>query len=348
MINLQTKCNSMDRLSNSDSILIYSGDYEAEKIEVSIVIPTFKRSLLLEETLRSCRNIYQKANFEIVIIFNGRNESESIITLIEEMKINNIRVYENVENIGMFQNWNQGIRLSFGEWISIMHDDDMYEEGFFDFLPDILKTVDKKVAYINFHGDVVTNEKFVETVCKNKTKLTFIRPTLKDTRILGLSPFFATTCGTLMRKSIIEEMGGFDSKTYPSGDVLLPIKLINNGYDCYICKQPVNYYRRLDNASVKKEVMELFIHFYRQLQDTIYADLSKFSNFLYERFKDCLDFKSVWHVFCQAENHGIKLDCEKPDSKISKTLKYKLMDIYQRMYWHFRPIKLTIRNGDGK
>lgn len=344
MINLQTRCDSMDHLSDDDSILIHKGDYDVNLVEISIVIPTFKRSTLLEETLRSCQRIYGNEKFEILVIFNQQNEAKNVLGLIKGLNINNIRIFENTENIGMFQNWNQGIRLSYGKWISIMHDDDMFENRFFDCVEHILSSVNDDVVYINFKGKRVTNEKFMDTVPNNNTKLTFISPTIKDTRIFGMSPFFATTCGTLLKKSVIEAMGGFDAETYPSGDVLLPIKLINNGYTCYICRQNVNYYRVLENASIKKDVMESFIYFYIELQQTIYSNLNGVSKIVYNFFKDCLSYKSVWHVFCQAEKHNIMLDAVKPDLNISKRLRYKVMDIFQRVHWRFLPTKLTIHN----
>ncbi len=343
MLDLVGKCSCIEQLGEDSSILLYQGKYDPHKVKISIVIPTYKRSTLLQETVNSCQPAYNHPDYEILIIFNARNEAQGILEHIKAKGIQNVRVYENVENVGMFQNWNQGIRLSEGKWVSIMHDDDMFEPLFFEMAPAILSAVGEKTAYINFNGRIVSEEKYEQTQGKQADVLCFREVKLRDVKVLGVSPFFATTCGTLVQRSAAVALGGFDAATYPSGDVLYPIKLINNGYQCYICHGKLNYYRCLANASLKKEVMDQFIYFYGQLQETIYKDVRGVSRLLYCRLAACLQFKSVWHVFLQADRQGVTLDSERPDSAISKTLKYRAMDFIQRSYWRLRPVAFKVK-----
>lgn len=148
MLNLSEKSDSIDKLSVENSLLIYEGKYDKEQIITSIVIPTYKRSALLFETVRSCEKIYNKSEFEIIIVFNARQESAEIVGYIKEKRISNVRVYENKENIGMFQNWNQGALLAAGKWVSIMHDDDMYEAAFFDLVNPLLVNAPSNTACV--------------------------------------------------------------------------------------------------------------------------------------------------------------------------------------------------------
>lgn len=339
MLNLIEKANSIDKLSSEKSLLIYEGEYEKEKTIVSIVVPTYKRNKLLFETINSCETIYNNPEFEIIIVFNARQESAELVEYIKARRISNIRVYENKENIGMFQNWNQGALLASGKWISIMHDDDMYEASYFEFVNRLLNNVPIDTAYINFNGKLITNEKYADLRKEEWNKITFRKAHLRDLKILGVSPFFATTCGTLIKRDILLKMGGFDADTYPSGDVLFPIKLLNNGYSCFICKQKINYYRKQTNASLRKEVMDLFIYYYGELQNEIYSKRMWFYLF----FEKCLYFKAVWHVFQQADSCGIILDSFCPDPSIQRTLKYKMMTLIQRIYWKMKWNKLKIR-----
>ena len=343
MLDLVGKCNCLEQLGEDSSILLYQGDYDPTRVKISIAIPTYKRSALLQETVNSCRPAYNHPDYEIIIVFNARGEAQGILEHIKAQGIQNVRVYENVENVGMFQNWNQGIRLATGQWVSIMHDDDMYEPAFFEMMPAVLKAVDEKTAYINFNGRIVSEETYGQTPCRSLDTLRFRTVSLRDVRILGVSPFFATTCGTLVKKTAAGELGGFDATTYPSGDVLYPIKLMNNGYKCYICNRKLNFYRCFANASLKKEVMDQFIYFYGQLQETVYAGLKGAAARLYKRFKTCLYVKSVWHVYLQAEKYGVTLDTEKPDTACLGTVKYKLMDVFQRAYWRFRPVAFDVK-----
>lgn len=341
MVDLFGKATSMGELSADNSILKFSGNYNRERVKVSIVIPTYKRSALLIDTVTSCEPIFNNSGYEIVVVFNARGESQEIIEFVKKHSIENIRVYENKENIGMFQNWNQGSLLSYGEWVSIMHDDDMFEPAYFEICSKLIKSVSERTAYINFNGTIVTNEHYADITKRSIISCGFRKATVRDVQVLGVSPFFATTCGTLVRKNILMELGGFDASTYPSGDVLFPIKLINNGYECYICSTKMNFYRKQINASLKKEVMEAFIYYYGELQKAIYAGSA--DNWLYRKFKECLEFKSVWHVFVQADENGVQLDSRRPDPSIERTAKYKIMDFYQRVYWRLKRDTMYIK-----
>lgn len=336
MIDLVNRAESLDLLDKNISKEIFVGEYDREAVTVSIVVPTFKRSDILLETLNSCEKIYNNRRFEIIIVFNGQNEAQRLEEFINAKGIKNISVFENRENIGMFQNWNQGISLSNGKWICMMHDDDMFEEGFFELVPDMLEKLDEKVAYINFNGKTVCEEVYSQMPKEKIANVRLVDISLLDVEILGVSPFYATTCGTLIKKEPFVQIGGVDVKTWPSGDVLFPLKLINNGYKCLISKTKINFYRKQVNASLKKEVMEQFIYFYGELQKVIYKDITGLKRLLYKIFKECLYFKSVWHVFLQAKEHGVELDSQKPDERIQKTLRYKLLDIFQRLYWKIK------------
>lgn len=340
MLDLFEKADSMGVLSEAGSNLKYSGEYDRSKVKISIVVPTHKRSELLAETIYSCEPIYNHPEYEIIVVFNAQGESGDIVENVRRIGIQNIRIYENKENIGMFQNWNQGALLSVGEWISIMHDDDMFEPDYFKMCDQLIDLVSDNTAYINFNGNIVTDERYSNVVKRERIRLSFRKPSLRDVRVLGVSPFFATTCGTLVKRKTLMELGGFDASTYPSGDVLYPIKLMNNGFDCFICSEKMNFYRKQMNASLRKEVMDGFIYYYGELQKVVYKDYQ--SNILYIIFKDCLSFKSVWHVFLQADANKVLLDSPRPDPAIAKTYRYRVMDFCQRAYWKLQRNRMTI------
>ena len=94
------------------------------------------------------------------------------------------------------------------------------------------------------------------------------------------------------------------------------------------------------NASLKKDVMDMFIYYYGELQNEIYEKGK--TTWFYFLFKKCLYFKAVWHVFMQADSCGIILDSPRPDSSIQRTLKYKIMDAIQRVYWKLKWNQLKV------
>lgn len=345
MLDLKNRSNSFNEVKSIESICLYRGEYNTETVEVSITIPTYKRSELLIETIKSCKPVYGNSKYEIIVVFNALGEANDLISFVKKYNINNIAIYENEHNIGMFQNWNMCIRNASGKWISIMHDDDMFEVHFFEYVEKILQNISSKTAYVNFAGKVIQQEHYDDLYEEKQTQLKFRTIKHKDVHILGVSPFYATTCGTLINRGVWISLGGIDVGTYPSGDVLMPLKMMNNGYECLICGAKMNYYRHLSNASQKKEVMDLFIHFYLELQSTIYDSLKGSRKALYLYLKKCLEFKAIDHVFVQAENHGVCLDSRRPDHRIQTTIRYKIMDLFQRAYWHFRGYSIQIDMG---
>ena len=46
-----------------------------------------------------------------------------------------LRYYKNVQNIGLFGNWNRCFQLACGKWVVLLHDDDLIFDDF------LLKTV---------------------------------------------------------------------------------------------------------------------------------------------------------------------------------------------------------------
>lgn len=345
MLDLVRPSDSFEQLKSIKSTCLYAGSYDTSRVEVSVIVPTYKRSDTLLETIASCAPIYQNDSFEIIVVFNAKGEADALIDYIRVRAIKNIKVFENEENIGMFQNWNMCISKASGEWMAIMHDDDMFEEHFFGYVEKIVPKLATETAYVNFVGRVIQQERYDDLCEKKKTLLKFRAVKQKDVHILGVSPFYAITCGTLIRRDAWISLGGIELSTYPSGDVLMPLKMMNNGYKCLICGTKMNYYRHLTNASLKKEVMDLFVHFYMELQNTIYGPLKGARKMLYLYYRKCLEFKAVNHVFVQAESQGVQLDSCRPDQRIQATTRYRMMDLFQRVYWRLRGYDIYIDVG---
>ena len=88
---------------------------------VSIIIPTFNRSKYLKRAISSALNqTYEK--IEIIIIDdNSDDETDSVV---RDFKDERIKYYKNNKNKGPTFSRNKGIRLSKGEYITFLDDDD--------------------------------------------------------------------------------------------------------------------------------------------------------------------------------------------------------------------------------
>lgn len=95
---------------------------------VSIVIPTFNRkSEFINRSIQSVlKQTYQ--NFEIIIVDDNQNTdiANDINHLVSEYNDSRIIYIKNKENIGGAKSRNKGIRLSKGDYITFLDDDDFY------------------------------------------------------------------------------------------------------------------------------------------------------------------------------------------------------------------------------
>lgn len=99
------------------------------KCKFSIMIPTYNRSLLLREAIKSAVSLGD-SNSEIVIIDNSLTVDQEVLLWIKEQGIQNICYYHNEENIGMFGNWNRCFELAHGDWVLILNDDDTIDKKY--------------------------------------------------------------------------------------------------------------------------------------------------------------------------------------------------------------------------
>ncbi|MDR2492641.1 MAG: glycosyltransferase [Coriobacteriales bacterium] len=96
---------------------------------VSVIIPTFKPTLYLDDAVRSVLNQDYDCWVEIVIVVNGSdyNYYKNLIT--QYVNINNITVlYTNTQTAGAARNY--GVRQAKGEYLLFLDDDDWLAEGY--------------------------------------------------------------------------------------------------------------------------------------------------------------------------------------------------------------------------
>lgn len=92
------------------------------KVKISICIPTFNRADLLEKTILSCLNQTQKP-FEILVVDNHSTDTTKEVA--EKYKKKGIKYFRNRKNLGIVGNWNKCIEYAKGNYITILHSDDL-------------------------------------------------------------------------------------------------------------------------------------------------------------------------------------------------------------------------------
>lgn len=96
---------------------------------VSILIPTYNREKLIEETIRSALSQTYE-NIEIVVVDNCSTDG-TFNKLLELSKVDQrIRIFQNSSNVGPVRNWKRCIDEARGDLVKILWSDDLIEPTF--------------------------------------------------------------------------------------------------------------------------------------------------------------------------------------------------------------------------
>jgi glycosyltransferase involved in cell wall biosynthesis len=90
--------------------------------EVSVIIPTYNRAYCIERALRSVLNQTYN-NFRVLVIDDGSTDNTSEVVRDYVLKDRRIK-YEYIENSGVSEARNTGIRLSYTELVAFLDSDD--------------------------------------------------------------------------------------------------------------------------------------------------------------------------------------------------------------------------------
>ena len=103
------------------------GDRRPRPPFVSIVVPTYRRPKLLGDSILSALGQDSDLPLEVVVVDNEQDPAiaaqvDAVVRSIDDPRVH---LYRNAENFGMFGNWNRGLELARGEWVTILNDDDL-------------------------------------------------------------------------------------------------------------------------------------------------------------------------------------------------------------------------------
>ncbi|MDP1729437.1 MAG: glycosyltransferase, partial [archaeon] len=225
------------------------GERRTDDIFISILIPTFNRTLFLEEAVESAINqTFKIKDYEIIIVDNNPNPTPEIDKMISNKKIENIFYYKNEKNIGMIGNWNRCIELSKGKWITFLHDDDLFTCNY-------LKQINTFIQKYTSTFLVAPNAQIIQMDVQGNVKKDLALP--KDVNKyykLKVSDFYfgnpTPTQGTLFQREKAIELGGYSEKWFPGMDWVFFINYVNNFGGIKILNNLVVYRKHAGSESL--------------------------------------------------------------------------------------------------
>lgn len=244
------------------------------KILISIIIPCYNMGSLLLETINSVENVYNPDIHEVIIIDDGSTDEETIKI------INEINTHQVVrqKNGGLANARNTGIFNSKGDLLLFLDSDNLLTDGYLKQGVDVLEE----------HPDVDIvyglSEKFGEETGKLDT-IPYNLQTL-------MSYNYIDAC-CLVRKELLNEIGGFDEQLKVSGlaDWEMWLRASFHGKKFYYLEDVVvQRYRVRANSMIRK------VNKSKAERDIAYDYLSKkfpsfinteaVSDFYFKKFKD--------------------------------------------------------------
>lgn len=191
--------------------------------KVSVIIPTYRRPLYLSRAIKSVLNSGYE-NLEIIVV-DDNNEGDMYRIETEEIMKKIINDFKNVMYIKHKINKNgsaarnTGIRNSSGEYIMFLDDDD-------EFLPGkIQKQVEKLEELGDEWGACYT--KYIDILTSGKERYSFERAEGQlIVNELARNLFVHAGSNLMIRKHIVEEVGGFDESFTRNQDVEFLVKIL--------------------------------------------------------------------------------------------------------------------------
>ena len=204
---------------------IYTDHFRKRKIQInqmphfSIITPTNKRPDLLKRCIESVQNQSFK-NYEHIIIDDANdNETTKVIKSIQDKRI---KYFKHQQPSGAAAAYNTGIKMSHGEFICFLDDDDEYLPGILEKTNQIFKDTGNSLGFIWTGVIRVKDSEEGEMVLLKKTW-----PKIFETKEEGLTVAtgIGNGFGVCVRKNCIDEIGLFDESLIVSSDTDFMIRL---------------------------------------------------------------------------------------------------------------------------
>jgi len=220
----------------------------------SVMIPAYNRIEYLDRTLRSVleqvdqsRQPYGTAQMQIEVVDNASTEPavEALVQRVdEEFGGGRVGFFQQERNVGLVGNWNTCVERARGQWVHILHDDDMVLPGFYD----------QYEKFIREHPEVglVLSRPILINEDDTWQDITRTPSSLQETKVWEDALFGLATedtshflrCPTIVvRREAYEQAGGFDLSVVYSIDWQMWIRVAARFAVGYI-HQPLVLYRQ--------------------------------------------------------------------------------------------------------
>jgi L-malate glycosyltransferase len=177
--------------------------------KISVVIPTYEPDRFLSDAIRSVLAQDPGGDvMQIAIVDDGSTKARAA-TLVESIAPSGrIEIHEHADNVGLAGNWNRAIALARGEFIHILHQDDIVQPGFYEQLIAGLESAPGAGMAFCRHGYIDENGR-IERISHRERWQAGVLPGWLE-RIAETQRIQCPAA--IVRREVYERLGGFRSE----------------------------------------------------------------------------------------------------------------------------------------
>jgi glycosyltransferase involved in cell wall biosynthesis len=204
--------------------------------QISVLLPVYNAEKTIAMAIESILNQSFK-DFELILIDDGSRDQTLKVIEPYLAKDSRIVLLKNPQNMRLAKSLNRGIEIARGKYLARMDADDYsYPDRF-----------EKQFSYMEAHPDVGISGGTMEVVDANDNLTSIRRYFLEDEIIRQNIFYFSPFChpAIIMRKSVIDQVGGFVHEYNPAED-----------YELYFRIGKISKFGNLDDVLLRYKILD--------------------------------------------------------------------------------------------
>lgn len=189
-------------------------------MKFSIVITSYNRLTLFKRSLASALTQQYDSSYEVIVIDDC--SSESYEAYISSLQSANVRYFRHDNNQGVSAARNTGVRLSLGQYIAFLDDDDeLHPEYLAEYEKHLLKYPELDFMWCGKRNKLYEDGKLYKTE-------EFVYETPEDIEMydVPMLNYWSNNLGLMIKKELLVQLNGYDTELEIAEDIDLLLRML--------------------------------------------------------------------------------------------------------------------------